>query len=92
MSRDDRYNTIRSPLTQEIRILINNIARINAGTNSDIDIVDAKGRALVPGDDNSETSTTTNNLNKNAHLESPIQNEDSFIPARNLSRDNVLKT
>ena len=40
----------------------------------------------------SDTFTSSNNLTKSAPLENPIENKDTFISARNLSRDNDLKT
>jgi len=92
VSRDGRYNTLRTPLTQELRMFINNMARTNAGTNSDIDIVDAKGKPLTIADNISDTFTSSNNLTKSAHTECPIENKDTIISARNLSRDNALET
>ena len=91
MSRDGRYNTVRTPLTQELRIFMNNMARTNAGTNSDIDIVDAKGRPISMTNDNSETVSSSNNLTKSALTEFPIENNDTIISARNLSRDDALE-
>ena len=89
VSRDGRYNTLRTPLTQELRMIINNMARTNAGTNVDIDIVDAKGKALTNAETYNNTSTSPNI--KSAHIQYPIEREDEVISNKNLSRDNNLK-
>jgi len=70
------------------------LARTNAGTISDIDIVDAIGRPLTLVDDNSELNTKQNNgdkLNKEKEENSELNTKQNNGDKLNKDKDNNSK-